>query len=285
MFTSSRRRLERHNHVSDDDVLRFVDGELEGGRSADIRGHFETCWKCRTRMLDFENTIVHFVHFQQKLSERTIPPITGPLAQLKARLEARVQERRAKPRGVFPFPVLSLSAAAVFVVVLAVIFLQLSNRPASRALRSYAFEPVPVLTPGQAVSISRQQVCSSDSTTTPRVAAPALRKRVFEAYGMANAPEQDFEVDFLITPELGGAETMRNLWPEPYYNTVWNAHVKDQLEVRLRDLVCSGQLDIRTAQRDLSDGWVAAYQRYFKSQAPVRDQTPVALLFAFFKQP
>jgi len=39
-----------------------------------------------------------------------------------------------------------------------------------------------------------------------------------------------YEVDYLITPELGGATDIRNLWP--YGDTVWNAHVKDQLEDR-----------------------------------------------------
>jgi len=49
-------------------------------------------------------------------------------------------------------------------------------------------------------------------------------------------PEQlldAYEVDFLMTPELGGAASIHNLWPEPYFETRWNAHVKDDLEERL----------------------------------------------------
>jgi len=40
--------------------------------------------------------------------------------------------------------------------------------------------------------------------------------------------------------------------------------VKDALEDRLHTMVCSGQLDLATAQRELSRDWVAAYKKYFK---------------------
>ncbi|HEY7305119.1 MAG TPA: hypothetical protein VH601_13435 [Bryobacteraceae bacterium] len=285
MFTSDRRRSGRQDHVSEEDVLRFADGELDARRTATIRGHFETCWGCRTRLIDFQNTIANFVHFHEKISEQAIPPIAGPLAQLKARLGVQEVGSGVKRRHDFSARMFSLSAAAVLILLLVITFLRHSDRGVSTITRPYPAEPLASLTPGQAVPISRQQVCSSDSQTRARVPAPILRKRVFAEYGMANAQEQDFEVDFLITPELGGAETVKNLWPEPYYNTVWNAHVKDQLEVRLRDLVCSGELDLGTAQRDLSSGWIAAYRRYFKSEMPIRKQTPVALLLAMFEQP
>jgi hypothetical protein len=35
----------------------------------------------------------------------------------------------------------------------------------------------------------------------------------------------------------------------------------------LRDLVCSGQLDVREAQRAIADDWTAAYSRYFREPA------------------
>lgn len=285
MFTSGRRRLGPQDHVSYADVLRFADGELNGRRAADIRGHFEICWECRTRLMDVQNTIANFVHLHEKMSEQAIRPIAGPLAQLKARLAAQAGASDVKRRWGLPFRMFSLGAAAISILFLVMIFLPHSERGVSAITGSYPAEPLAALTPGQTVPISRQQVCSSDSVTTARVPAPALRKRAFEEYGMANAQEQDFEVDFLITPELGGAETIKNLWPEPYYNTVWNARVKDRLEVHLRDLVCRGDLDLATAQRDLAIGWVAAYQRYFKSKTPARDTAPAVLLFAVLKQP
>jgi hypothetical protein len=79
-----------------------------------------------------------------------------------------------------------------------------------------------------------------------------------------DASANAYEIDYLVTPQLGGATNIRNLWPQPSLNTVWNARVKDALEDRLHNMVCSGQLDLATAQRDLSRNWVAAYKKYFK---------------------
>ncbi len=41
-------------------------------------------------------------------------------------------------------------------------------------------------------------------------------------------------MDYLLTPEFGGSTTIRNLWPESYHAPVGNAHMKDELEDRLR---------------------------------------------------
>jgi hypothetical protein len=45
--------------------------------------------------------------------------------------------------------------------------------------------------------------------------------------------------------------------------------VKDNLEDRLRQLVCSGGLDLRAAQHDISSDWIAAYKKYFHSDTPI----------------
>ncbi len=43
------------------------------------------------------------------------------------------------------------------------------------------------------------------------------------AYGMAGVPQAEYELDYLITPELGGAPDARNLWPQRYDVPGWNA--------------------------------------------------------------
>ena len=86
---------------------------------------------------------------------------------------------------------------------------------------------------------------------------------------MDGAPPKDFEVDFLITPGLGGSNDIHNLWPERYYSTVWNASVKDELEDRLPEMVSNGELDLSTAQRDISTDWIVAYKKYFHTDRPL----------------
>jgi hypothetical protein len=125
------------------------------------------------------------------------------------------------------------------------------------------------LTPGAARTVDREALCNSTLPKNQMVPAD-LRERVFQAYGIAHPDPGKYEVDYLITPALGGADDIRNLWPQPYLSTVWNARVKDELEDRLRDLVCGGRLDLAEAQRDISTDWIAAYKKYFQTDRPVR---------------
>jgi hypothetical protein len=65
---------------------------------------------------------------------------------------------------------------------------------------------------------------------------------------------------------------VRNLWPEPYGSTDWNAHVKDELENRLHTMVCGGQIDLATAQKEIATDWIAAYKRYFHTEEPLANR-------------
>jgi hypothetical protein len=96
-----------------------------------------------------------------------------------------------------------------------------------------------------------------------------MRQKVFQEYGIMNARANDYEIDYLIAPGLGGAEDLHNLWPQPYTSHTWNASVKDALEERLHQLVCSGNLDLRAAQHDIATDWIAAYKKYFHSETPL----------------
>jgi hypothetical protein len=49
--------------------------------------------------------------------------------------------------------------------------------------------------------------------------------------------------------------------PEPY-DIEWNARVKDRLENHLHAMVCSGETDLRAAQKAIASNWIAAYRRY-----------------------
>ena len=72
-----------------------------------------------------------------------------------------------------------------------------------------------------------------------------------------------------ITPALGGADDIHNLWPQSNRATVWNAQVKDALEEHLRDLVCAGKLDLAIAQRDMATNWIQAYKNCFHTDQPL----------------
>jgi hypothetical protein len=68
-------------------------------------------------------------------------------------------------------------------------------------------------------------------------------------YGLRPKTRWQYEIDHPLG--IDGSDEPSNLWPKPTraLEPMWNAEVKDVLEWRLRDLVCSGQLDVREAQR------------------------------------
>jgi hypothetical protein len=78
----------------------------------------------------------------------------------------------------------------------------------------------------------------------------------------------DYEEDHLVSLELGGSPTSPlNLWPEPY-SSPDGARVKDQLENKLRALVCAGTIQLSTAQTAIATNWWIAYETYIVGQQP-----------------
>lgn len=116
------------------------------------------------------------------------------------------------------------------------------------------------LTPGAAFAVGKARICVSGYSASVRNVPQAEATAVYDRYGVAHVPYAH-EVDHLVSLEIGGSNAIANLWPEPYAGR-WGARTKDVLENRLHELVCSGRLALRTAQRIEARNWVAAYRRY-----------------------
>jgi hypothetical protein len=116
--------------------------------------------------------------------------------------------------------------------------------------------------------VTSAELCrAAGERDTPSV-PPSIKHAVLREYGAGYFADEDFELDYLITPELGGVMDAQNLWPERYASQTWNARAKDDLEQLLRRLVCSGSLPLESAQRDIAGNWIAAYKRYFHTDRP-----------------
>lgn len=136
---------------------------------------------------------------------------------------------------------------------------------ASPALAASTIVPDPTLTPGVARTVDVVAICSS-GTRELRHWDRARDDRIMTEYGLPPGPHPDFEIDHLIPLGIGGADSDANLWPEPRRSIEpeWNAEAKDRLEWRLRDLVCSGALDVAMAQRAIADDWTEAFARFIR---------------------
>jgi len=95
------------------------------------------------------------------------------------------------------------------------------------------------LTPGAVMpNVTVEQVCQRGYANRlhggVRNVPESLKRAVFIGY-FGKIPDKpgNFEIDHLISLELGGSNEIKNLWPESYRTPTWNARVKDKLEDRM----------------------------------------------------
>jgi len=124
-----------------------------------------------------------------------------------------------------------------------------------------AYLPNPQMTPGDVLDVTTADICVPGYSSKVRNVPTSVKDQVYQEYGIASHKPGAYEVDHLISLELGGSNSIRNLWPESYTGN-WNAHIKDKLENKLHDDVCAGQVDLKTAQHEISTDWIAAYKKY-----------------------
>jgi hypothetical protein len=130
-------------------------------------------------------------------------------------------------------------------------------------------EPDPKLTPGDAFDVTVQDLCVPGYSRKVRNVPAEVKREVYEEYGVTSHGPGDYEVDHLIPLELGGSNSIKNLWPESHRTSPWNAQVKDRLEGKLHELVCDGKIDLKTAQQAIASNWIEAYKFYVSPNLPI----------------
>ncbi len=115
--------------------------------------------------------------------------------------------------------------------------------------------------------LTKAVICSSSFRTSTIRDVPESEKFAVEAeYGMAPGHYgSSLEIDHIVPLELGGSNEIANLYPEkldagPGYR------VKDRLENKAHDLVCSGAMALHAAQVGIATNWQALYKRVFGTQ-------------------
>lgn len=263
-----------HLHPSDQELLLAADGELRNHRAAQIRQHLADCWDCRARMAELEGTIGDFVRAHHQRFDSQLPPAAGARARLGAQLAegARATRRPGWFHRLLEPNARRVAYACAVVAILAfgasTVYWQTMNHSFSARV-GMGLLPNPSLTPGATRPVAIADLCAANHDEVIRSVSDTVEQKVFQEYGIRDRHLEKYEVDYLITPGLGGTDDIKNLWPEPRYNTRWNSFVKDQLEDYLHQSVCGGKLSLEAAQKDVASDWISAYKKYFHTAEPL----------------
>ena len=113
-------------------------------------------------------------------------------------------------------------------------------------------------------TLTQARICSAGFRTGSVRNVPQSEKFAVEREdGMpAKLYGRTIEIDHIVPLELGGSNSIANLFPEPGSGAD-SYHVKDELENRVHALVCSGRLALRTAQQRIATNWQRFYTSVF----------------------
>ncbi len=114
-------------------------------------------------------------------------------------------------------------------------------------------------TPGAIIQgVTADQICVFGYSQSVRNVPESLKNQVYQEYGITTHNTGEYEVDHLISLELGGSNDISNLWPEAAVPTP-GFHEKDKVENYLHQQVCSGKMSLQEAQQKITNDWKEVY--------------------------
>ena len=116
-------------------------------------------------------------------------------------------------------------------------------------------------TPGAIFSTAtKDAICVSGYARTVRNVPESEKIQAYDEYGVTHHTTGEFEVDHLVSLELGGSNDIANLWPEAASPTP-GFHEKDKVENYLHDQVCNGSISLQQAQIEIATNWLTVYNQ------------------------
>ncbi len=115
------------------------------------------------------------------------------------------------------------------------------------------------LTSGVILTTNPKVVCAKGYSASVRNVPLALKEEIYKMNGVPfPQPAGTVELDHVVSLELGGSNSIQNLKieyrdPRPGYME------KDQVENYLHGLVCSGQMKLTEAQKQIATNWTNIY--------------------------
>jgi hypothetical protein len=277
----------KRSHLSDEEILLFIDRELPSRRHVRARVHLAECPLCSGRRTELEAALTDF----SGIHEESASSLKSNVFRSRSLLKARIAERAPRIQLGWASRLLrvdsisrQLACAGIALMIVGAGYWIMRefhwNDRGVQSMEPQAFAlPQKTLTPGAVVPVAVNELCDVSSVDNDPPVDLTLQQAVFKEYGLPSSSQTAYELDYLITPALGGSGDIKNLWPQPYSST-WNARVKDQLEDHLHELVCQGRVQLTTAQKEIATDWISAYKRYFNTGEPQGNPAALAKIHA-----
>ncbi len=160
--------LSEESHLSDQELLQAVDGELAARYAARVQSHLAACWACRARKQEIESAIGEFIRLHRRNFDVRIPPPDGPRALLHAQLAQLNETGRTSAQPTSWLPWFRAAAAACVLVSIAYVVSHAWSGPPATHLVAVTV-PNPRLTPGATVLVSQGEVCRESNTKNKAV--------------------------------------------------------------------------------------------------------------------
>ena len=91
------RRRSARSHLSDDDLLLYLDGEAAPNRGKKIEEHVKSCWGCRARLHEIEQAVTGFVSARTALLDSPAAAPPKGWREFEYRL-SELETRAGRPR-------------------------------------------------------------------------------------------------------------------------------------------------------------------------------------------
>ena len=109
--------------------------------------------------------------------------------------------------------------------------------------------PNPKLTPGRVATSDKDRL----GVTVD------MEQKVFARYRLPWARRAAYKIDHLIPLELGGADTIDNLWPQRLRARPYGPERKELLAAILLQRIARKQMTLEQAQEQISKDWIDAF--------------------------
>ncbi|HSW89577.1 MAG TPA: HNH endonuclease signature motif containing protein [Patescibacteria group bacterium] len=114
--------------------------------------------------------------------------------------------------------------------------------------------------PGAILPVTVAQICTSGYAGSVRNVPESEKNAVYAEYGITTHTTGEYEIDHIVSLELGGSNDISNLFPEAAEPQP-GFHQKDIVENYLHQQVCSGVIPLPEAQYKIAHDWLSVFQQ------------------------